>query len=55
MEIRRSGITKALAEDPIRRARAWFADHRAAYIVAARVGDNNAFDRERNQPMNATA
>lgn len=45
MEIRRPGITKALAEDPLSEERAaWFADHRAAYIiVAARVGNNEAF------------
>jgi len=45
MELRRPGITKALAEDPLSEERAaWFADHRAAYIiVAARVGNNSAF------------
>jgi hypothetical protein len=45
MELRRPGITKALAEDPLSEERAaWFADHRAAYIiVAARVGNNDAF------------
>jgi hypothetical protein len=45
MELRRPGITKALAEDPLSEERAaWFADHREAYIVvAARVGNNNAF------------
>ncbi|HTM14015.1 MAG TPA: hypothetical protein VL127_13925 [Bryobacteraceae bacterium] len=45
MELRRPGITKALAEDPLSEERAaWFADYRAAYIiVAARVGNNDAF------------
>lgn len=45
MELRRPGITKALAEDPLSEERAlWFADRRAAYIiVAARVGNNDAF------------
>lgn len=47
MELRRPGITKALAEDPLSEERAlWFADHREAYvIVAARVGNNDAFSR----------
>jgi len=45
MELRRPGITKTLAEDPLSEERAaWFADHRAAYIIiAARVGNNDAF------------
>ncbi len=45
LELRRPGITKALAEDPLSEERAaWFADHRAAYIIiAARVGNNDAF------------
>jgi len=45
MELRRPGITKALADDPMSEERAaWFADHREAYvIVAARVGNNDAF------------
>lgn len=45
LELRRPGITKALADDPLSEERAvWFADHRAAYIiVAARVGNNDAF------------
>jgi len=45
MELRRPGITKALAEDPLSEERAlWFADHRTGYIiVAARVGNNDAF------------
>ena len=49
MELRRPGITKALAEDPLSEERAlWFADHRTAYIiVAARVGNNNAFSIEK--------
>ena len=49
MELRRPGITKALADDPLSEERAaWFADHRAAYIiVAARVGNNNAFSIEK--------
>jgi len=49
MELRRPGITKALAEDPLSEERAlWFADHRAAYIiVAARVGNNDAFSIEK--------
>jgi hypothetical protein len=48
-ELRRPGITKALAEDPLSEERAlWFADHRAAYIiVAARVGNNDAFSIEK--------
>jgi hypothetical protein len=49
MELRRPGITKALAEDPLSEERAtWFADHRAAYvIVAARVENNDAFSIEK--------
>jgi hypothetical protein len=49
MELRRPGITKALAEDPLSEERAaWFADHRAAYIiVAARVGNNDGFSIEK--------
>jgi len=49
MELRRPGITKAMAEDPLSEERAaWFADHRAAYIiVAARVGNNDAFSIEK--------
>src|ERR1019366_2959223 len=49
LELRRPGITKALAEDPLSEERAlWFADHRAAYIiVAARVGNNDAFSIEK--------
>jgi hypothetical protein len=45
LELRRPGITKALADDPLSEERAaWFADHREAYvIVAARVGNNAAF------------
>jgi hypothetical protein len=49
MELRRPGTTKALADDPLSEERAlWFADHQAAYIiVAARVGNNDAFSIER--------
>ena len=49
MELRRPGITKALAEDPLSEERAvWFADHQAQYIiVAARVGNNDAFSIEK--------
>ena len=49
MELRRPGITKALAEDPLSEERAaWFADHKAAFIiVAARVGNNDAFSIEK--------
>src|SRR5580704_15573063 len=49
MELRRPGITKALAEDPLSEERAlWFADHRASYIVvAARVPNNDAFSVEK--------
>lgn len=49
MELRRQGITKALAEDPLSEERAaWFADHRADdIIVAARVGNNDAFSIEK--------
>ena len=49
MELRRPGITKTLADDPLSEERAaWFADHRAEYIiVAARVGNNDAFSIEK--------
>jgi hypothetical protein len=49
LELRRPGITKAQAEDPLSEERAlWFADHRAGYIiVAARVGNNDAFSVEK--------
>jgi hypothetical protein len=49
MELRRPGITKALADDSMSEERAaWFADHRAEYIiVAARVGNNDAFSIEK--------
>jgi hypothetical protein len=49
MELRRPGITKALAEDPLSEERAlWFADHRTEYIiVAARVENNDAFSIEK--------
>ena len=49
LELRRPGITKALAEDPLSEERAlWFADHRAEYIiVAARVENNDAFSIEK--------
>lgn len=49
MELRRPGITKALAEDPLSEERAlWFADHQAQYIIiAARVGNNDAFSIEK--------
>jgi hypothetical protein len=49
LELRRPGSTKALAEDPLAEERAaWFADHRAAYIiVAARVGNSDAFSIEK--------
>ena len=45
LELRRPGITKALADDPLSEERAlWFADHRAGYIIiAARVGNNDSF------------
>jgi hypothetical protein len=45
LELRRPGITKALADDPLSEERAlWLADHRAGYIIiAARVGNNDAF------------
>ena len=48
LELRRPGITKALADDPLSEERAaWFADHRAGYIiVAARAGNNDAFSIE---------
>lgn len=49
MELRRPGITKALADDPLSEERTlWFADHQAQYIiVAARVGNNDAFSVEK--------
>jgi hypothetical protein len=49
MELRRPGITKTLADDPMSEERAaWFADHRADYIiVAARVGNNDSFSIEK--------
>jgi hypothetical protein len=49
MELRRPGITKALADDPLSEERAlWLADHRAAYIiVAARIGNNDSFSIEK--------
>ena len=45
LELRRPGITKALADDPLSEERAlWLADHRAQYIIiAARVGNNDSF------------
>lgn len=45
LELRRPGITKALADDPLSEERAlWLADHQAEYIIiAARVGNNDAF------------
>jgi hypothetical protein len=48
-ELRRPGITKTLAEDPLSQERAlWFDDHRAGYIiVAARVGNNSGFSIEK--------
>ncbi|MEO8132104.1 MAG: hypothetical protein ABI822_33720 [Bryobacteraceae bacterium] len=48
IELRRPGTAKALAEDPLSEERAlWIADHREGYvIVAARVGNNNAFSSE---------
>lgn len=47
-ELRRPGIMKALADDPLSEERAaWFAENRAAHIiVAARVGNNDAFSNE---------
>jgi hypothetical protein len=47
-ELRRPGIAKALADDPLSEERAvWFADNRERHIiVAARVGDNEAFSKE---------
>jgi hypothetical protein len=47
-ELRRPGITKALADDPLSEERAvWFADNREKHIiVAARVGNNDAFSKE---------
>jgi len=45
IELRRPGTAKALADDPLSEERsAWLADNREGHvIVAARVGDNNAF------------
>ncbi len=45
MELRRPGITKALADDPLSEERAlWLADHQAQYIIiAARVENNDSF------------
>src|ERR1700676_683539 len=47
IELRRPGTAKALADDPLSEERsAWLADNREGHvIVAARVGDNNAFSR----------
>ncbi len=47
-ELRRPGIAKALAEDPLSEERAvWLADNREGHIiVAARVGNNDAFSKE---------
>ena len=47
-ELRRPGITKALADDPLSEERAaWFAENREGHIiVAARVGNNDAFSNE---------
>ena len=47
-ELRRPGITKELAGDPLSEERtAWFADNRERHIiVAARVGNNDAFSNE---------
>ncbi len=47
-ELRRPGISKALADDPLSEERAvWFADNRERHIiVAARVGNNDAFSTE---------
>jgi hypothetical protein len=47
-ELRRPGITKALADDPLSEERAvWFSDNREKHIiVAARVGNNDAFSKE---------
>jgi hypothetical protein len=47
-ELRRPGISKALAGDPLSEERAvWFADNRERHIiVAARVGNNDAFSTE---------
>lgn len=44
-ELRRPGLTKALADDPLSEERAvWFSDNRGGHIiVAARVGNNDAF------------
>jgi hypothetical protein len=45
IELRRPGTSKALADDPLSEERSiWLADNREGHvIVAARVGDNNAF------------
>ena len=47
-ELRRPGTAKALAGDPLSEERAvWFADNREKHIiVAARVGNNDAFSKE---------
>jgi len=47
-ELRRPGTAKALADDPLSEERAvWFADNREKHIiVAARVGNNDAFSKE---------
>jgi len=47
-ELRRPGTAKALADDPLSEERAvWFADNRETHIiVAARVGNNDAFSKE---------
>ena len=47
-ELRRPGTAKALAEDPLSEERTiWFADNRERHIiVAARVGNNDAFSKE---------
>ncbi len=47
-ELRRPGVTKELADDPLSEERAvWFADNREKHvIVAARVGNNDAFTKE---------
>jgi hypothetical protein len=47
-ELRRPGTTKALADDPLSEERAvWFSDNREMHIiVAARVGNNEAFSKE---------
>jgi hypothetical protein len=45
IELRRPGTAKALADDPLSEERSiWLSDNREGHvIVAARVGDNNAF------------